>query len=424
MTVTPENILRQVQTYQKAELAYLQNLYCFITLANKKFKNFQDEIAQLGQTVTIQLPFRSHTTNSLNVTFEGIEMRYQPLVCDQPISSAQAFTNEDFIFTVEDYMKEIGMSAVSELGSQIEQNVALNAVSHTYRFYGNGVDPINSFGQVMNSLARYRNYGTARTNTNYILPDVNVPDIVSSGLNQFVLKRNEDLANSWELGTYSNCKFVQSNLLPIHQAGTIGDSNLGSHPTPITLTVISTNDPTGAAITQITCVSSGAANDPNAIKKDDLLQFSDGVSGQPNLRYLTFIGHAPSAVPVQIRATADAGTDGSKHITINITPTLDCQPDKNQNLSYNIVAGMVLTAIPTHRAGLVLDTDALFLAMPRLPTMTPFPTANETDADSGTTVRVYHGSLLGQDFIGLIHDAIWGSTLIDEYAMRVCFPVE
>ena len=51
-TSTPVNILQTVQTYQKAELAWLLNSFCGISLSNKKFKNFNDLVANLGDTVT------------------------------------------------------------------------------------------------------------------------------------------------------------------------------------------------------------------------------------------------------------------------------------------------------------------------------------------------------------------------------------
>ena len=42
------NILEQVATYQASDLAYLINLNCFVTTANTKFKNFEDEVGNLG----------------------------------------------------------------------------------------------------------------------------------------------------------------------------------------------------------------------------------------------------------------------------------------------------------------------------------------------------------------------------------------
>ena len=41
MATLPVNTLQNVQTYQKAELAWLLNSFCGISLANKKFKNFK-----------------------------------------------------------------------------------------------------------------------------------------------------------------------------------------------------------------------------------------------------------------------------------------------------------------------------------------------------------------------------------------------
>ena len=421
MTV-PTNILRQVQTYQDAGLAFLQNSYVLVNKSNKKFLNFQNEIAQLGQTVTFEKPYRSRVVNSLVVAFEPTEMRYETLTVDQQASVAKAFDVQQFVYTVEDYMQKIGKGAVAELGAAVESNLAQNIIDHTYRFYGDGVTAIDSFGQLATSLAYFRNYGSAREDTRGILPDINVPAIVSSGLAQFVMKRNEDIAMSWELGTYSNCEWSYSNLLPVHTAGTIGQSRITTPLTPILLTVVSTNDPSGAAITQITCTSSGAANDPDAIKAGDLLYFNDGVTGQPDLRYMTFIGHKISANKVQIRATADAATVGGT-VVINISPTLDAVADQRQNINANIVAGMTLYAIPSHRAGLIYSGNALYLAMPRLPEEVPYPTSNSNDPDSGASLRMYYGSLFGQNQRGMIHDCIWGSTLVDEYAMRVCFPL-
>jgi hypothetical protein len=38
----PQNQLQNVQTYQKAELAYLENEFAFIPNTNRKWQNFND----------------------------------------------------------------------------------------------------------------------------------------------------------------------------------------------------------------------------------------------------------------------------------------------------------------------------------------------------------------------------------------------
>lgn len=416
----PTNILQTVQTYQKSELAFLLNSYVFINKANKKFQNFQNMEANLGDTVTFDLPPRYTTTNSLVATFQDSQQRVQSLTVDQAVNTAYAFNAQQFIFNVKEYMERFGKSATLELGTKIESQIAENCVlNHTFRFYGDGATAINSYGQLAKALAYFRNFGTAQENTMSVIPDINVPDIINTGLSQFVMNRNEKDAQSWEFGNFSNCDWYQSNLLPIHTSGTVGDeAKLADRQ----LTVISTNDPTGANITQITC-SGATISDADAIKAGDLGQFVDGVSGQPNVRYLTFIGHRPSANPCQIRVTADAKADGSGNVVLSVSPALVSVSGQNQNINNNIVAGMKIQMMPSHRAGLIVSGNALFLAMPRLPEEVPFPTANQSDSESGAAVRMYYGSLFGQNQRGFVHDAIWGSTLVDEYAMRILFPL-
>lgn len=425
----PTNLFQTVQTYQKGELAYLQNYACFIHTFNKRYKNFQNETANLGSTITYDLPPRAYATNSLVVTFEQSVQRVASLTVDQQMSVARSITAEQLVFNnMEEYMKSFGMSDIMELGSKIEQVIALNSISampnnlaggfHTengpYRFYGDGVTAINSYGQIAQMLANWRELGTANEVEVY-LPAIKVPDIINSGLNQFVLKRNEDIAMSWMLGSFDGANYYRSNLMPVHTAGTVGNSAQ-------TLTVLSTNDPTGANITQIT-FSGATASDANAVKLGDLFQFQFGVSGQPNVYALTFYAHATTGQPVQFMATADAAADSSGHVTVNVQPGLVAVQNQNQNISQNIVAGMQVKALPTHRAGLLINANAGFLAMPQLPDVMPYPSANKTDPKTGATLRSYYGAIPFQNQYGYAHDVIYGVSLPPEYCMRIAFPL-
>lgn len=376
----------------------------------------------LGSSVTFDLPPRYTTTNGLVASFQQSSQRVHTLTVDQAANTSYAFSAQEFIFNVRDYMEKFGKSAATELGTKIEANVASHAVSAVsassgpFRFFGNGLDSISSFGQLANMLAAFRNFGAAKDNIKVYLSDIAVPQIVNTGLNQFTPKRNDEMANSWEVGNWSGVDFYQSNLLPIHTAGTVGDAGT-------TLTLVSTNDPTGANITQLT-FSGASASDANAIKAGDLLQFQDGVSGKPNMRFLTFIGHVASVQSVQIRATADAASDGSGNVTISITPALcSVAGNANQNLNNALQAGMQVKALPSHHAGLIVGGNALYLAMPKLPEEVPFPTANKSDPDTGVSMRMYYGSLFGQNQSGFVNDAIWGATLVPEYCMRIAFPL-
>jgi hypothetical protein len=431
----PNNILQAVQTYQRSDLAFLQNLCCFISTSNSKFKEFERLTGNLGSTVLFDLPPRGVVKNDLVVTFQSAVQRPQTLTVDQQWSYANSFSAQQFVFNVQDYMDQFGRAAITELGTQIEANVALNCISGVvnndptssnfgtlntfsgpYRFFGDGVTPISSVGQLANMLAAFRNYGAATGNLKVYLSDIAVPQIVNTMNNQFVMKRNEEQSQSWMVGNWQGVEFYQSNLLPIQNAGNVGNNGT-------TLTLVSTNDPTGNNVTQLT-FSGATASDANAVKSGDLAQFQDNVSGQTNVRFLTFVGHIPCAQPVQFRVTANAAATGGGNVTLSVFPALVwASGNQNQNLSTALNAGMQIKILPSHHAGLVVGGDALYVAMPRLPDEDPFMTVSESDPETGIAIRHYRGSEFGQNQRGYVRDAISGSVIVPEYSMRIAFPL-
>lgn len=413
----PASSLKAVQTYQKSGLGFLQNLCCGIATANTKFKDFQDMTGQLGNTVTFDRPVRHVRNNSLVADFKGVTQLSQTLTVDKASSVAFSFTNQDYVFNAEKYIEEFNQSAVQEIGAGIESDLfGQVAINNTYRTYysgitSNAIDPINSFTQLATSLAHYRNFGSPNGGVKYYLPDVAVPQIVGSGLNQFAINRNNEMANSWDLGNFSNANFYQSNLLPLHTAGTIGDDGE-------TMTVVSIN----AAGNQLTL--NGVTASTATLKEGDVIEFNDGVSGHPNMRFLTYVGHLPSDQKVQVRLTADATADGSGQIVADIFPALVSDATNSaQNINNAVAAGMQLKCLPSHRAGFVVGGNAMYLAMPQLPDEEPYATARDADPETGVALRVYKGTKFGENERGFVCDAIYGYTMVDDYAMRVAFPV-
>lgn len=432
-TTVPNNGFVDVATLQDGQLAYLQNLAPMIGTANTKFKDFEKIKGNLGSTVQYTRKTRFVTNNSLVASFQPVEQQYQDITVNQQISTSYAFDATEQVFHVDEFMDEFGSSAVREVGTKIEANVSLNAISGvvdnnsrsaTYgqkdftsgptRCYGDGTTAINSYGQLAQMLANFGNIGCAKDNMRVYLPDTIVPQIINSGLSQFATDRNNEIANSWEIGSFKNAMFYESNLLPIQYAGTLGNEGT-------TLTLVSTNDSSGANVTELTF--SGAGTDSQAIKAGDIATFLDGVSGQPNIRLRTEIGHEISRQSVQFRANIDAASSGG-NVTVSISPPLVWQSgNPNQNLSHALAAGMQVEFLPSHSAGLIVSGNALFLAMPKLPNQIPFPTANKSDPDTGVSLRLTYGSILGENAQGFINDGIWGSHLDSKYCMRVAFPI-
>lgn len=438
---TPTNVLQAVQTYQKAELAWLLNSFYAINQSNKKFKDFNKLVANLGDTVTFDTTPRYITYAGLQITQQPSQQRVQSLSCTQAFNVSAGYTDQQFIFNVMDYMDRFGKAAMLELGTKVEQDVLKNITSSVtvndpqnalfgttlyqngpFRFYGDGVTPINSFTQLAQAVANFSDFGCAKDKLHGLLPTPSIPAIVGSGLNQFATNRNNDIAMSWELGPFAGCDWFTSNLLPSHVSGTIGDTAAPNN----VMTVVSTNDPTGANVTTITFTEPTAGTDANAIKAGDLFEFNDGVSGKPNMRFLSFIGHAVTQQRVQFRAIADAATVAGT-VTVSLQTIngvgLVWAQNANQNLNNAISAGMTVTPLPSHKAGLLHSGNQYYLAMPQLPDESPFTTVNMQDEDSGASIRHYFGSQFGQNNRAYVRDEIHGSALVAENSMRLILPL-
>lgn len=409
----PANILQNVVTYQEGSLAILANFGPFIgPMSDKKYKNFQDFTAQLGQTVSWDLPPRLTTTDSLVVSWQGVQQRIQNLTVDKQKSSAFNFNDGQFIYNVEDYIKKFGRSATAALGTQIEGDIATVCATVPYRFYGNGRTPIVSVDQMTEAFAQFETWGTTSTSLKCTLQDLSVQKMVANSLNQFVPSRNETYAGQWMIGELAGYEVYKSNLLPTHRAG-----NLGKAGTTLTVASIAHRNADGG-IDQITFSGAGGA-DANAVKQYDRGQFT---SAGGVVNFLTWTGYLPSAAPVQVLVTEDAASSGG-NVTITFEPPLQVAPGPNQNITTEIVPGMTFELLPDIRCGVITMSDPIFLAMPKMNTKSPYATATATDEETGVSLRTYYGAGLGNDSNGYIYDQIYGYTAVPEYMMTIAYPL-
>lgn len=441
---TPTNILQNVQLFIKSELAWLSNSFWGIENANKSLKEFEKRPGNLGDVITFDTTPRFISYDGLVITQQPSVQRLQSLICSQAKNVSSGYSDEQFIFNVKEYMERFGMSAAEELGTAIESDILLNIVSGVvgnnpnspeynqpqvnsgpFRFYGDGNTPINSYTQLAQAWANFTAFGASSFKKRGVIPVDAVPAIVGTGLNQFALERNNKISTSWELGRYAgmDVDWSSSNLLPIHVSGLIGNATAPNN----VMTVVSTNDPTGVNVTQITFTEPTGSTAANAVVAGDLFQFNDGVVGQPNMRFLTFIGHKTTRQPVQFRAIANASTvAGSITVqvqTINSVGLVWNPISQNKNLNNPIAVGMTVTPLPSHQAGWMDSGNSFYLAMPELPDQSPFETVHFRDKDSGASLRHYWGVQFGMDNRAYVRDGVWGSTLIAENSSRMIFPL-
>ena len=411
--MVPANILQQVITWNMADLEIFQNLACFVATANTKFKDPENFPGNLGSSVSYETPPRFVSQEGLVANFQEIQQNPRTLTVSNQQNISYAGTAQQIVFNnLEEYTTRLGNAAMAELASKVESDVASICEKFPYRFYGNGTTAISSAQQLAQMLANFRAYSTAPGDLKVYLDLQAVPAIVSSMQNQFTVDRNDENAMSWFVGDWDGVSYFQSNLLPVHLAGNVGIN-------ASTLTVISTNDPTGNNITQITFSGAGTS-DASAILQYDLMQFTG--AGSPN--FLTFTGHNLSSLPVQVQATAQAASDGSGHVTVSISPALCATAgNMNQNININITAGMTVQVLPSHKCGLVVSDNAFYVAMPRLPDTTPFPSASAMDENTMVSVRLYYGVIPFQNVYGWTRDVIYGYDAVPQNLMRIAFPL-
>ena len=422
MTYIPSNTFVNVPTYQKGMLGSLRTINPWLSTLNTRYKNFTSGVVNnLGPSVLIELPPLVNTQQgTLIANYDTAQQRFITLTINETDIGALAFTSQQIVENdAMTYMRTWGESFVQRIGTDVGSQIATHALTDTYRFYGDGNTPINSRLQLAQIMAFFRNYGAAEGKANCYISDMMAPGVVNSDLNQFVMRRNEEEAASWEIGDSSNARWMVSNLLTEFTAGTEGQ-NVGRQ---LTVVSVGTNPATGG-INSLTLSGTTSASDPDCFKENDKIWFVDNVAGQPNMRYMVWNTTVPSRSAVQCRVTANAQSTGGSQVTIGIFPELVAASGNTQNVNNQVQAGMKIQVVNSRLSGLVVGGDAFYLAMPPLPDQEPFATANEVDPVTNISIRMTHGSRgPGTNFMGFVFDVLYGAILVPEYGMEICIPL-
>lgn len=443
--MTVENVLQNVATYTKADLGYL--IFASVVLNPESrilttaLKNFNRTVPNnLGDTITFRRPYQYRTQNSLVANNQAIEQLVQTLSVTNVSLTDTSFSDQNYIFNLEDYMEEIGRSRMIEMGISIERDLftqfaaefrvnndqspvngqVVDVGSGPFRFYSNGwaigdtvIPPYNDVTQLASSRVLFRNFGASPTNCISIIPDTVEPGIVGNALNQFVVDRNEDYGMTWKIGSQGGCRYFSTSLLPTHEAGVVGNNGE-------ILTLTGTNENNGI-ITELT-FSGATPNQAGAVLYADRLRFDPSTAF--NFRYLAWNGKQLTVVPVDVRATADVDSDGAGNVTIPIFPALNLNATQpGQNIPFSPPVGITAGILPTHRVGCMMSGNPFYFACPQLPSQEPFPTVVVNDETYGhLSLRHYYGTVFKQNLKSDVIDTIYGSTLVPENCMAMIFP--
>ncbi|CAB4161528.1 Major capsid protein Gp5 [uncultured Caudovirales phage] len=426
-----DNVLKQVATLADANLGILQNSKPLTKYSNKKFQDFVSRTANLGDTVNIQKPFRMNYKNQTAADFSSagaqVVVRWQPLTLDTPFESSWQVDTVQFAeYPFNDYKNGIGKSQMASIATGVENFLASQIPLHTFRSWANVnrsasssavITAPGSFGELSQIYQRMVSFGIPdASDARMFIANDSIPAIVNSGLAQFALQRNDKMAMSYDVGDFGGVSFHSSNMLQAHQSGTVGDANI-----PTTVTNLSSD---GLTLTV-------ATGNNATFKKNDIISIV--LKGSSTFNYLKWTGYTPGTEIVQVRVTADVTASGTGDAALPIYPALIYDAAGNnteRNIPLDINATIAASGVfdvyclPSHRCGVFMVSNPLYFASPKLCDLSPFATSVKTDADTGMSLRAAYGSTLDTKVTGYTVDIYTGATAIDEYMIRVCFPLQ
>jgi len=440
------NVFQNVVTFNKKIVQDAVGQNCFLEkVCSSLTKDAHiDSPKNLGAVINYEMPYNFVAQDGLVVNeLQAIVQNVYSLTLTQQANVGISNTSQEEIlnFDKEDFKPLTAEARGKALGAKVEQQLASHANSSaTYgtttsgliagqpmymsgptRFAdfvsdGTGLTSLQQLAQMVDNFAMM---DVIEEEHRVIMPSNRYAPIVANSLGQFVPKRNDETAASWELGTWGHpgVEYLKSNKLPIQRAGTIGNDK-------IALTVVRTNDPTGENITSITFSGAGSGDTINYGDVGYLLPTS-------GLTATTFYGHVPTDQAVQFRCIATVTADVNGNITVPVVTNTYTQGQGlngivgtiTQNISGNIVAGMQAKFVPDHLCGLYVTGRSFLLAMPPLPNYKPFTCTVDVDPDTGCSMRTYIQPMPTANKTALVNDCIWDAVLISRPCLRICLPL-
>jgi hypothetical protein len=424
MVDSDDNFFFQVKRLQKAMNGAWQFYGPLCKNSNKMYDNFQKKEGQIGMTLQLKSPSQYIGQRSITFTTFGAQIDQTfPLTVDKEIGVSLGYTLQEQIYDMgaDGFMEELGEGAASSYGGIAEDNIAAAIPAYTYRGYGDGVTPINSYGMLADMVEKFIDLGLPRNKVKAMLLNTIFPQIVDTGNNQFVPNRNEKNSMEYEVGSFSRCEFFKAQILPEHTAGDVGLTKSQV----VKIKSLTTTMVNGVASTVL--VLEGYSNSvTDAIKENDLLT----IGYNQGYRFLNRATHVACSQKFQVRAAADADSNGSGEITVVVDPGIiwdTTNPLSNINKAIDstaITAGVYVTVAYSHKCGVITCNDTIYAPMPTLGDADPYKTAAGYDKTTGASSRIYGGQLgVGQPSKGWIMDGLQGIAFEKNCNMRILIPV-
>lgn len=426
----------------KDSLPFLENQLSVTLTYDSDYRSWgpAKEVGTRGDTFVFKTPTRTRTKTG--ITFDQLAAgegdfseRIMPITANQQDHTNYQYTNvEEALFDRKGLLSYNNRSNLIELGTRMEQFSVTQGAFTGYRAFGDFSvqdGQMQTVGEVTDAVATYQTFGDAPDGY-YVIPLTPAAKIAQSSLQQFVPARNDKVALKGDLGNLGgveNMRFIKSNVIPIHTAGTAADNaqNLGAGYEISSIVVTPpSNDLTGNSVGTTTINLASMPNDGDTFVVNDMIDI--GFNSTSPLRFLSFTGYVTSENTVQGRVIT-GGTVAGGTVQIVIEPSLivDDGIDVNANINRAIVTGSSgdkLRVAKSHRAAPIYIGNYGKFVAPKLPTMEDLK-SGAVESPNGISLRMYYGDgIIGTAKKWVVHDVIYGFKGLAEGFGRVLYPLK
>lgn len=386
-------------------LAMFANNAPFVMTASRIY---QDDFVSSGYKIgdTLQVRRQNHfiVGDGSVATPQDIIETTETIVVEHQYHALIAYTIQDLSLRIEDFSRLFIAPAIQEIITQMEKDIGSAAEQQLYYFTGTAGSPINSFTTVDTAGAKLLEQGVNIASDAYMAMTVrDGSSLKGSLLNNFTPVFNEDIVRNSAIGHLSYFDIFQSQNIQRHTAG----AGPRLHSSDALLV-------NGAVTSGSSIVMDGAtASVTDYFVVGDVFSIAQVDSVNP-------VGRGDTGQNMQFVVTANASSDGSGNITVQVAPAIISDASNpNRNVSNPIPNNAAVTMIGSHNVNVAYPSRGLDIVCPPLYKLQVPYSSVAVDPETGLSLAVTQtGDILGyQNYMRI--DLLCGFSWHPQYACRV-----
>jgi hypothetical protein len=386
-------------------LAMFANNAPFVMTASRIY---QDDFVSSGYKIgdTLQVRRQNHFIigDGSVATPQSIIETVETIVVEHQYHALIAYTIQDLSLRIEDFSRLFISPAIQEIITKMETDLGGAAELQLNYFTGTAGTPINSFTTVDTAGAKLLEQGVNIASDAYMAMTVRDGSSLKGALlNNFTPVFNEDIVRSSAIGHLSYFDIFQSQNIKRHVAGAGPRLHSGD---PLLVN--------GAVASGNTIIMDGATiNIVDYFLPGDVISIAGVDSVNP-------VGRAATGQPMQFVVTANASSNGTGDITVQVAPAIISDTSNpNRNVSNAIPNNAPVTMVGSHNVNVAYPARALDIVCPPLYKLQVPYCSVAVDPETGLSLAVTQtGDILGyQNYMRI--DLLCGFKWHPQYAVRV-----